>query len=80
MNPGERRIVGKMSEEIPKLEAKQRKKSVVITFRADPELYSAFRSALLGSNSSKSKALRELMQKYIEGVANAGRDKQEPQG
>ena len=69
-----------MQEEIPRLEAKQRKKSAVITFRADPELYAAFRSALLTSNSSRSRKLRELMQKYIESVSDAGRDKQDTTG
>lgn len=69
-----------MQEETPKLEAKPRKKSVVITFRADPELYAAFRSALLTSNSSRSKQLRELMQKYVESVANAGGNQPSPSG
>ena len=69
-----------MQEETPKLEAKPRKKSVVVTFRVDPELYAAFRSALLTSNSSRSKQLRELMQKYVEGVANAGGNQPSPSG
>ena len=69
-----------MQEETPKLEAKPRKKSVVITFRADPELYAAFHSALLTSNSSRSKQLRELMQKYVESVANAGGNQPSPSG
>ena len=69
-----------MQEETPKLEAKPRKKSVVITFRADPELYAAFRSALLTSNSSRSKQLRELMQKYVESFANAGGNQPSPSG
>jgi hypothetical protein len=69
-----------MQEETPKLEAKPRRRSVVITFRADPELYAAFRSALLTSNSSRSKQLRELMQKYIESVNNAGGNQQSTSG
>jgi hypothetical protein len=67
-----------MQEEAPKLEAKPRRRSVVITFRADPELYAAFRSALLTSNSSRSRKLRELMQEYIESVNNAGGNQQSP--
>jgi hypothetical protein len=67
-----------MQEETPKLEAKPRKKSVVITFRADPELYAAFSSALITAKSSKSRKLRELMQKYLESVANAGGSQQSP--
>ena len=69
-----------IQEEILKLEAKQRKKSVVVTFRADTELYAAFRSALLSSNSSKSKKLRELMQRYVEGVSNDRGNQQGPSG
>ena len=67
-----------MQEKTPKLEAKPRKRSVVITFRADPELYAAFRSALLTSNSSRSRKLRELMQEYVERVNNAGGNQQSP--
>ena len=69
-----------MQEETPKLEAKPRKRTVVITFRADPELYAAFRSALLTSNSSRSRKLRELMQKYVESVNNAGGNQPSPAG
>jgi hypothetical protein len=69
-----------MQEEMPKLEAKPRKKSVVITFRADPELYAAFRSALLTTNSSRSRKLRELMQEYAKSVANVGGNQQSPAG
>jgi hypothetical protein len=67
-----------MQEKTPKLEAKPRKRSVVITFRADPELYAAFRSALLTSNSSRSRKLRDFMQKYVEGVNNDGGNQQSP--
>ena len=67
-----------MQEKTPKLEAKPRKRSVVITFRADPELYAAFRSALLTSNSSRSSKLRDFMQKYVEGVNNDGGNQQSP--
>ena len=69
-----------MQEETPKLEAKPRRRSVVITFRADPELYAAFRSALLTSNSSRSRKLRELMKKYVESVNNAGGNQQSTSG
>ena len=69
-----------MQEKTPKLEAKPRKRSVVITFRADPELYAAFRSALLTSNSSRSRKLRELMQEYVERVNNAGGNQQSSGG
>lgn len=63
-------------EEVPKLEAKPRKKSVVVTFRVDPELYSAFSSTL--QNTTKSRKLRELMQKYVESVSNAGGNQPSP--
>ena len=67
-----------MQEETPKLEAKQKRKSVVITFRADQELYAAFRSTLLATNSSRSRTLREFMQKYVESVAHDGGNQPEP--
>ena len=76
--PSLNKSIRKRKEETPKLEAKPRKKSVVITFRADPELYAAFSSALITAKSSKSRKLRELMQKYLESVANAGGSQQSP--
>ena len=65
-----------MADELPPLKANPQKKSKLITFRIDNEIYMSFLAQLQKENTTKSKKLRSFIKEYMEksGVEDVGSD------